>query len=218
MRQPAIHRAQSSERLARDLADAIGGRLQAALQDRGEAGLIVPGGATPGALFDCLGGLELAWTRVAVTLCDERLVAADSPDSNEGLVRRRLLQGRAAAARFIPLTLEDPLMRAFPWPADVAVVGMGEDAHTASWFPGAAELDEALTSARTLVRLDPPHAAHARLTLTAHRLCAARYIAVLITGARKLEVLADALAGDDARIAPIRAILACTQAEVFWAP
>lgn len=218
MRQPPIHLSASAVRQAGALADAVAGRLGAALQDRGAAGLIVPGGATPGALFDCLCGMELAWERVVVTLCDERLVAADSPDSNEGLVRRRLLKDRAAAARFVPLSLGDPLMDAFPWPADVAIVGMGEDAHTASWFPGAAALDEALTGLGALVRVDPPNAAHARLTLTAHRLCTARYIAVLITGARKLEVLAQALEGDDARSAPIRAILACPQTEIFWAP
>lgn len=218
MPRPLLHQAPTPGELADLLAHVVAQRLSDALSERAEAGLIVPGGTTPGLLFDCLARQALAWSRVAVTLSDERLVAPDSPDSNAALVRARLLKGHAGEARFAPLALDDPTLSGFPWPGDVAVVGMGADGHTASWFPGAPQLHRALHSDETLVRVDPPDARHARLTLSAQRLCTSRYIAVLITGADKARVLDEALAGHDVAAMPIRAILACPQTEIFWAP
>lgn len=81
--------------LADRLASEIGGFLRQ--QDR--VGLAVPGGSTPGPVFDALAGLHLDWDRVDVVLTDERWVPAGSARSNARLVRARLLVRQAAAAR-----------------------------------------------------------------------------------------------------------------------
>ncbi|MEM9057727.1 MAG: 6-phosphogluconolactonase, partial [Pseudomonadota bacterium] len=93
----------SSERLVADLADLIAGALARTLRTGADASLVVSGGSTPTPLFEALSAVELDWSRVAVTLADERWVAPDHDDSNEALVRGRLLVDHAAAARFVPL-------------------------------------------------------------------------------------------------------------------
>ena len=123
--------------------------LRAAIAARGQASLAVSGGKSPIPLFEALREQDLDWSKVSVVLADERVVPRDHADSNTALVARHLLQGRAAAARFLLFFRElaptfnaevldalvrdaEERIRSLPWPLDVAVLGMGEDAHTAS--------------------------------------------------------------------------------------
>ena len=87
------------------LADVIAGQLRAV---SGPVTLSVPGGTTPGPVFDALSGEDLDWGRVAVLLNDERWVGEDSPRSNTRLVRERMLVGRAAAAMLVPMYMPAP--------------------------------------------------------------------------------------------------------------
>jgi len=195
-------------------------RLAAGVAARGAALLIVSGGRTPLRFFRALSDQPIDWSRVAVTLADERRVADDSPRSNAKLVREALLQGRAAVAPFVPLADarldEDQELAAanarivnLPLPADVVALGMGDDGHTASWFPRADGLAEAMDlGARALVA--PIRAAGApepRLTLTGRVLLRARAIALHIEGADKLATLARALGPGAVEEMPIRAVL-----------
>ena len=208
------------EGLALGLADWTAERLRGAIAARGVAVLIVSGGKSPARFFDRLSSLDLDWTRVAITLADERRVADDSPRSNARLVRERLLRNRAGAASFTPLAdirlPEDQELAAasariahLPMPADVVVLGMGDDGHTASWFPGAEGLAEAMDpAARQLVApIVAPDAPEPRLTLTGRVILRARAIALEIQGEGKLTTFATALEPGPERAMPIRAVL-----------
>ncbi|MEW9807758.1 6-phosphogluconolactonase [Mesorhizobium marinum] len=224
-----MHRFASRAELADSLATTIAGRLADAIAARGAAFIAVSGGSTPALLFAALSRSAIDWKRVTVTLIDERLVPADSPRSNAKLVADRLLQGPAAAARFVPLyhgtdagdeaaELARAELAPLPWPLDVAVLGMGGDGHTASFFPDAADLADLLAADAGLLAL-PVEAASAgelRLTLTLGKIVEAGLLALHIEGAEKLGVLERALAGEDL---PIRAAFEASPrpVEIFWA-
>ena len=208
------------------LADKIAGELADFLRREGKASLCVPGGTTPGPVFDTLSGVDLDWQNVAVFLNDERWVPEDDPRSNTRLLREHLLRGRAARARLVPLwlpgaatpeealeILEDGLRPHLP--ISVLLLGMGTDMHTASLFPGADRLAEALAaSAPVLMPMRAEAAGEPRVTLTAPVLQGALKIHLLITGAEKRAALERAQGLTPAE-APIKALLA--NATVHWA-
>ena len=207
------------------LANVIAGQLADFLRREGRASLCVPGGTTPGPIFDTLSGVDLDWANVAVFLNDERWVGEDSPRSNTRLLRERLLRGKAAAASLIPLfaaaeapegKLEELAEGLRPHlPISVLLLGMGADMHTASLFPGADRLTDALAAdAPILMALRAAAAGEPRVTLTAPVLKGAMNIHILITGADKREALERALTLPSEE-APVRAVL--DNATVHWA-
>ncbi len=208
------------EDLAPALAEWTAERLRAAIAARGAALLVVSGGTAPARFFDALSRAPLDWTRVAITLADERRVADDSPRSNARLVRDALLRNHAMVASFTPLadarlSENQELVAAsarlanLPLPADVVVLGMGEDGHTASWLPGAGGLGEAMDmGARQLVApIEASGFGEPRLTLTGRVIFRARAIALQIEGEAKLEAFAAALEDGPEDEMPIRAVM-----------
>ncbi len=209
-----------------DLADIIAGELTSALEHSDRASLCVPGGTTPGPIFDTLSGVHLAWDRVDVLLNDERWVPETSERSNTALLKRRLVTGNAAGANLIPLftdvpTPEEGLNGLMPavdaaLPLDVLVLGMGTDMHTASLFPGADQLELGLSDAApTLLAMRAPGAPEPRITLSAKALKSAVSTHILITGAEKRDALEKASKLQPLE-APISAFLRGSQ--VHWAP
>lgn len=209
------------------LAEHIANALRSAIAARGQASLAVSGGKSPIPLFEALREQDLDWSKVTIVLVDERVVPRDHADSNTALVARHLLQGRAAAARFLLFFRElaptfnaevlDALVRdaderiaTLPWPLDVAVLGMGEDAHTASLFPGAPGYARAIATDQLLAWVVPDTAPHARISFTLSALLAARELVLSITGESKLAVYRRAAQKADEAL-PISLVINQTQ-------
>ncbi|MCT4684581.1 MAG: 6-phosphogluconolactonase [Roseicyclus sp.] len=213
------------ELLMLGLADRLTGELARALRVAERVSFSVPGGTTPGPVFDVLSEQALDWDRVSVVLNDERWVPEDSPRSNTALLKRRLLVSKAAAARLIPLYADAPspedrleeLAQELEGhlPLSVLLLGMGADMHTASLFPGADNLAAALAEdAPPLMAMRAEGAGEPRITLTAPVLKGALSTHVLITGAEKRAALERALSLP-VEEAPVRAVLG--GATVHWA-
>ncbi|PRY78768.1 6-phosphogluconolactonase [Yoonia maritima] len=213
-----------AEMMMMNLADTLAGELKNALLTHDTASLAVPGGTTPGPIFDSLCSVDLDWSRVHVMLTDERWVPEDSERSNTRLLRQRLLVDRAAAAQYMPLyakaeTPEEKLPELaadldLALPISVCLLGMGADMHTASIFPGADRLDLALNGDDRLVAMRAPGALEPRITLSAAVLNAAISRHIVIVGTEKRAALerAQQLTPSEA---PVAAIL--NGATVHWA-
>lgn len=204
--------------LMRGLAELVADQLRGALGSKGRATLAVPGGTTPGPFLEALSEADLDWPNVTVMLTDERMVPEFSDRSNTRLLRETLFRNAAAEAnllRFhaaadgIELVLNAVRARvAEALPLDVTVLGMGADMHTASLFPKAPELAEALApDAPEVVAVHPPDQPEARVTLSAPVLRGSGVIHILLTGPEKLEALDRVLADGPVEEAPVRAVL-----------
>jgi 6-phosphogluconolactonase len=228
----AFHAYDDREKLAEALAAGIAAVLAGGIATRGSALLAVSGGSTPMRFFERLSQVEIDWRHVTVTLVDERFVSPQSPRSNEGLVRGRLLVARAASANFVPLVRDQgnldanlaAVARAIHLlPAlDAVVLGMGTDGHTASFFPGGDNLAGALdpASLADVIAMNAPGAGEPRVTLTLRRILAAHFIALHIEGVDKRAVYANALREGATEEMPVRAVMrhGGAKLQVFWAP
>lgn len=209
-----------------DLAGTLAEDLETCLETHEFASFVVPGGTTPGPIFDALCAADLDWSRVRVIASDERCVPLVSPRSNAKLIQERLLSSRAAAATFVPLYVPAETPEAILpeieaalapiLPISVLLLGMGADMHTASLFPGVAGLEQVLASdAPTLAVLRPDSQPEARISLSAPVLDGALNKHLVIFGDDKRAAL------DRARTlphteAPVGAVL--TEMNVHWAP
>lgn len=212
------------------LANHVASTLTNAIEDKGKASLVISGGSTPGRFFKALSSKDIPWENVTITLADERWIPTSSTRSNQRLITLELLQGNAARAHLLPLYQEDlniedagelePDIRAI-MPFDVVVLGMGNDGHTASLFPGADKLGTATQEdgSKILVAINAPGAEEPRVTLSVSALTSAASIILHIEGAQKRETLDLAMeAGDPAKM-PIRYILEKRpDLRVIWAP
>ncbi|MEG0246289.1 MAG: 6-phosphogluconolactonase [Pseudomonas sp.] len=211
--------------LARDVAE----RLRAAIAAKGQACVVLSGGRSPVPFLERLAAEALDWSKVTVSLADERWVPVEHADSNAGLLARHLLKGAAAKARFIGLYQQaENLERAAAsadqaladLPAiDVLVLGMGDDGHTASLFPNSPNLDEGLdpNTPRRCLPMLAPSVPHQRLSLTRALLASAAFTALAVQGQGKLATLRAALAGNDLTEMPIRAFLH-DPLDIYWCP
>lgn len=207
-----------------DVAIALAADLRAALAQKDIVSFAVPGGTTPGPVFDALSATDLEWSRVHVLLSDERWVPESNPQSNAALVRKRLLTGHAAQAHFTPYftaetdsdsaarNLSDQLSSLAP--IDVLLLGMGADMHTASLFPGSDGLVDALADdAQMLLPISIAGQDVQRFTLTAPFLRSAKATHLLITGEDKRQAIGLAQTLPPAE-APVQTVL--PNATVHW--
>jgi 6-phosphogluconolactonase len=221
------------ETLSRELAARIAAILGAAIAARGLASLVVSGGRSPVRLFEILRSQPLDWSRVCIALADERWVLPTDEASNEHLVRGTLLKDGAASARFHGLKNGAPTpdlgavsawetFARVPRPFDAVILGMGDDGHTASLFPGSPNLPSALnpSAAAGCVGMWSPVPPKARLSLNLTALLDSRRITLLITGESKWRTLRAARDPGPEQEMPIRAVLrqSRTPVDVMWSP
>lgn len=217
------------------VAECLHTACEAALRADDTALIALAGGRTPFPIYRRLASADgIDWSRVVALPGDDRCVNREHPASNAAGLRAAF--AAAHGLRIQSLTADDgdpdaslayaraalaPLHdRAF----DAVVLGMGEDAHTASLFPGAEALPAAMTEDSSedafLVVPDPlpPEAPFPRITLGRARLLRARSVHLIVTGARKRDVLRRAQSAHDPLGAPISALLHAPDAvvHVHW--
>jgi 6-phosphogluconolactonase len=209
--------------LFKNLARDIAGRL-----DRSNPSLIVPGGSSPREFYPHLAKAPIRWARLSMTLSDERWVPVSHEDSNEGMVRARLLRALPEQPKFLGLKTTDTepdaavgrldsALRALPRPFDVCLLGMGRDGHIAGLIPGWSGAEEGLDMeiARSVIALHRGEARRISLTLPA--LLDSRWIAILCLGKEKAEVYRQAASGG-LPDAPIARLLERKEVAFYWAP
>lgn len=229
---PEFHEFADQQALCWNLSQRICATLQETIATRGKATLVVSGGNTPVPLFASLSEISMEWDRVFITLADERWVETREMESNEASVRKHLLRNQAKGAHFHGLKNShasvvegenecEEGLRLFPLPFDIVILGMGLDGHTASLFPGAARLSNALDmdSERLCTAMIPVTAPHDRMTLTLPALLDSRQIYLHLSGKEKRDVYEKALGGDSIEEMPIRAVIDQDKVpvDVYWA-
>lgn len=219
------------------VANSIHKLLAHALDSRGHASLAVSGGTSPVGMYRILSRAILDWRKVIVVLVDERWVDEDHPASNARMVRQTLLQHGAAEANFLPLKtphatpqeaqaeLNQRLRAHLPLPLDAVVLGMGNDGHTASWFPHADGLQSALQGkgpafAISAKKSEVTGDLTARMTLGLQALRSASCLHLMLGGHDKLAPWEKACADGPVEDMPVRALLDDEHAAlcVHWAP
>jgi len=196
-----------------------------------QASLVVSGGATPGPCFDQLSIQALDWPRVTVLPSDERWVPGTDPDSNEKLIRSRLLQGNAGQgnvlsffrqgieAKQAPRYIERDLQK-LNRPFSASLLGMGEDGHFASLFPDFTDLSQALdpSGKAQCIMVKTTGSPHLRISLTLSALLGSAGMVLLIFGEAKRAVFDAAMSGGSNY--PIESLLhhVSNSLVVIWAP
>ena len=222
----------SREQLDLGLADKVSEILNLAILENGKASIAVSGGSTPKGFFDLLSKKDIDWSKVTITLADERWVDIYSEDSNTRLVHENLLQNKASEAKFFHLkqgeVLCDEILSDLNiaannalLPLDVLILGMGEDGHTASIFPCSEQVTKALDSNNKsiLMKVEPTTAPYQRITFSYASLSQSKNIFLHLCGNNKKQVLNKALAGGDVFDMPIRKFLQTDNIEtqIYWA-
>ncbi|WHI45849.1 6-phosphogluconolactonase [Microbulbifer sp. JMSA004] len=229
---------QDRERLVQALAHDCASELQKGIKENGHANFLVSGGSTPEPVYRELSRRPLPWSQITAALVDERWVEKNHSGSNAAFIEKSLLQNYGAKANFLGMKNshttavegEEACERAYSElqkPFDVCLLGMGSDGHTASLFPHAQGLQDALNpeseklcSAIIANQSEVTGSNTERMTLTLSAIVQSRNIKLLITGEEKLKVYREALLGSDELEMPVRSILkqGLKPVTVYWAP
>ena len=117
-----------------DVIELIIKNLSLSIDKYDSASMAVPGGTSPIKIFDELSKQKLDWSKVQITLVDDRLVDSENDHSNQKLIRNHLLKNEAQISDFIPLNKNLHKDNNFKFPLDICLLGIGNDGHIASLF------------------------------------------------------------------------------------
>lgn len=220
----------SAESLDLDLSHRIGQLLIQSIAENGCASIAVSGGRSPIGLFEELSKINLDWSKVELTLVDERWVDAKNEDSNELLVRKHLIKNKATQVKFFPIKsseksvkegqiLYEKVLQQVKLPFDVIVLGMGDDGHAASLFPCCKELSQAMDpdNQQKCIVTKPKNAPYERISLTFSTISKAKNLILHMRGSSKLHTFEHAMTLKDAKKMPIYAFIEQPLA-IYWSP
>lgn len=230
-----IHQSfESRDQMVEAATDWILERLATRIEENGRASFFGSGGSTPGPVYEAMSHAPLDWSAVDLALVDDRWVPPTSDASNEKLLRRTLLQNRAADAVLTPMVTkadQDPFAEtkaiglaytALCERPDVVILGMGPDAHVLSWFANARGLEAALDPKGTapVAAIEAPKSDVTgdnllRMTLTLPVMARTRFPLMLLSGEAKRDVYINA--GPDT---PVGKLISATEGRMvtFWSP
>lgn len=234
MKEPVIFKFQSQNAANIAISDAIVAAIENGIKLRGYANIALSGGSTPAPAYKELANKNLDWKNVNIALVDERWVDIDNDGSNEAMLHNAF--ENAKGVKIISMKTNDetaaigcaklePIYKNLR-PFDAIILGMGNDAHTASWFSGANHLEDILRNdcAQTLAAIDASHSVVGgkypqRISLTLPPIAESEMVLLLIFGQEKLQIFEQSVTGD-ARSKPIKAAIdaASNGLIVFWAP
>lgn len=202
---------------------------------RESASLALSGGGTPMPIYSKLSEMTLDWSRVVAVPTDERWVSKDHPANNTSQIRacfgscgihiHDLVPDEVIGAPTADYARE--VLQEIPMPFDVALLGMGSDAHFASLFPESPALADGLDPDSTTVALPvvpdplPPEAPFGRISLTLAKLLQSRNLLLAITGENKRAVLDQAMHDQaNPQHCPVAALLqaAGDRLDIYWSP
>lgn len=206
--------------LVKELSSKIIEKLEEAISKNSKASLLVSGGNTPKLLFEKLSNIDISWEKITIALVDERWVDTTDQNSNEYLVKEYLLQNFAKKAKFVGMYIENKNIydcetlcskKYFEelYPFDILILGMGEDAHTASFFPNNEKLKEAFSieNKKLCISIEPTNAPYKRMSLTLSAILKSSNIFLHIQSEEKLKVFKEAIASKNIYEKPISAVL-----------
>lgn len=190
-------------------------KLNSAIERKGQASLVVSGGSSPISIYEELSNADVSWSKVFLTLVDDRLVEPNHEDSNQNLLYKHLIKNKAKEVKFFPLDDEVSFNKDFKKPFDITLLGMGEDGHFASLFPNMINLPEAFslnTEPRVLKTPALGIPLYPRITMNLSMIMESSYIILLVKGKLKQDILDKAKMNSDY---PIHHLINNRNKEIF---
>ena len=220
-KQIKLHRYACKTEAAEALANKIVDLCPDKADQNTEFSLAFSGGSTPKPLFEALTNKAIPWLSSWITLVDDRVLDVGHVDSNERMLTEELLN-KIPKAQYLSLTQTDiasarKQVSQLPLDISIAVLGMGNDGHTASIFPCSTEINLLLNSTNPLEYVSPKTANYKRITMTPSFIMKFKYRLLHISGDDKLATLEQALDGYCESEMPIRSLLK-KPIEIFWSP
>ena len=178
----------------------ISDSLNSSIENEGSASLVVSGGSSPIRIYEELSNIDISWSRVFLTLVDDRFVDPDHKDSNQKLLYNHFIKNKAKDIKFFPLTKNFLKKTNFKKPFDITLLGMGEDGHFASLFPDMINDNDAFDlneSPKILITPPQGNPYLPRITMNLSLIMKSINIVLLIKGKAKQDIFNKAKKDED---------------------